>query len=265
MSAPGRPGVSRNTWGYRVSAGVAAGPDLPPRCCLDGHGRSWPRLEVRPGHPGDGWSRRATATVAWVHPDPPRDVALVRIEGEPFTGGEPLVRWGQFVGPDPVPYTGLGYPEFADYESGRGVEQHVGMLPPLGVGADGGFVLDQDPAPEVEAGRAWPGVSGAAVFCKGLLTAVVTMDDRAFGNGRLHAVPAHLVTADPRFRPPHHRRHRHSPGAGGGGTGRVPATASDPGSWPALPGRCWPPRWKQWSSLAGESEIAQLAAWRAQR
>jgi hypothetical protein len=35
--------------------------------------------------------------------------------------------------------------------------------------ADGGLVLDQGSAPERAAGRAWPGVSGAAVFCKGPL------------------------------------------------------------------------------------------------
>jgi len=129
----------------------------------DKQGRPWPRLEVWLGHPGDGPRRRAAAEVAWVHPD--RDAALLQIEGEPFTGASP-VRWGWFVGSDPVPYTGLGYPEFADYESGRGVEQLGGMLPPLGVGADSGLVLDQGSAPETAAGRAWAGVSGAAVFSR---------------------------------------------------------------------------------------------------
>jgi hypothetical protein len=163
---------------------------------LDGHGRQWPRLEVWLGHPGDGPRRRVAAAVAWVHPE--RDAALLRVEGEPLAGGT-LVRWGLFVGPDPVPYTGLGYPQFADYESGRGVEQLAGMLPPLGAGADGGYVLDQGAAPEAVAGRAWPGVSGAAVFCEGLLAAVVTRDDQAFGNRRLHAVPAAVLAADPEF------------------------------------------------------------------
>ena len=73
------------------------------------------------------------------------------------------------------------------------------MLPPLGVGAGGGFVLDQRSAPGRAAGRAWPGVSGAAVFCRGLLTAVVTRDDREFGNRRLHAIPASALTAEPEF------------------------------------------------------------------
>ena len=162
----------------------------------DEQGRPWPRLEVWLGHPGDGPRRRADAVVAWVHPD--RDAALLRIEGEPLSGGG-LVRWGWFAGPDPVPYTGLGYPEFADYDSGRGVEQLDGTLPPLSSGSDGAYVLNQGPAPETAAGRVWPGVSGAAVFCQSLLIAVVTEDDLQFGNRRLHAVPAHSVTANPGF------------------------------------------------------------------
>jgi hypothetical protein len=180
-------------------SGYLVGPRLVLTCrhvIADEHGRPWPRLEVRLGHPGDGPLLRVAAVVAWVHTD--QDAALVRIEGEPFTGGG-LVRWGWFAGADPVRYTGLGYPQFADYESGRGVEQLGGMLPPLAVGADGGFVLDQGAAPDAAAGRAWPGVSGAAVFCQGLLTAVVTRDDLQFGNRRLHAVPASALLADPGF------------------------------------------------------------------
>jgi hypothetical protein len=180
-------------------SGYVVGPHLLLTCrhvIADDQGQPWPRLEVWLGHPGDGARRRASAAVVWVHPD--QDAALLRIEGEPFTGGS-LVRWGWFTGPNPVPYTGLGYPEFADYESGRGVEQLAGMLPPLAVGADGGFVLDQNAAPETAAGRAWPGISGAAVFCQGLLTAMVTRDDREFGNRRLHAVPVSALTREHGF------------------------------------------------------------------
>jgi Trypsin-like peptidase domain/Tetratricopeptide repeat len=163
----------------------------------DRSGRPWPRLEVWLGHPSNDL-RRVAAEVVWVHPDNARDAALLRIKGGPFTGGS-LVRWGWFAGPDPLPYTGLGYPDFADYESGRGVEQLGGMLPPLGAGADGAHVLDQGAAPETAADRAWPGMSGTAVFCRGLLTAVVTKDDRTFGNRRLHAVPAQALVGDEEF------------------------------------------------------------------
>ena len=165
---------------------------------LDDQGEPWPRLEVQLGSPGDGLRRRVAARVAWAHPDYASDAALLRIEGEPFTAVAP-VRWGWIAGTDPVPYSGLGYPEFADYESSQGVEQLGGLLPPLSVGADGGFVLDQRSAPEVAAGRTWRGVSGAAVFCRGLLTAMVTKDDSAFGNRRLHAIPVATLTAEPEF------------------------------------------------------------------
>jgi hypothetical protein len=159
-------------------------------------GRVWPRLEVRLGHPGAGPHVRAAAEAVWVHPR--YDAALLRIVGEPVSGGA-AVRWGWFTGGQPWEYSGLGFPEFADYENGRGVEQLAGMLPPLGTGPDGGFVLDQGPAPDALAGRAWPGVSGAAVFCQGLLTAVVAKDDWRFGNRRLHAVPASDLIAEPEF------------------------------------------------------------------
>jgi hypothetical protein len=100
-----------------------------------------------------------------------------------------------------------------DYQSGRGVEQLGGIIPPLAVGAEGGYVLDQsaapepdqaeeptaNPAPTGEPPRAWGGVSGAAVFCDDLLVGVVAKDDRDFANGRLQAVRIHPVLGDPQF------------------------------------------------------------------
>jgi hypothetical protein len=161
-------------------------------------GRPWSHVQVRLGHPVNGPQRHVRARVVWVHPDQARDAALLRIDGEPYPAGDPL-RWGWFAGTDPVVYTGWGYPLFANYESGPGVEQLGGTVAPLALGADGAYVLDQDSAPEPTK-RAWPGVSGAAVFCgKELLTAMVTKDDSEFGNRRLHAVPAHALTADPEF------------------------------------------------------------------
>jgi tetratricopeptide (TPR) repeat protein len=163
----------------------------------DDQGRAWSRLEIWLGHPGDGAQRRVAAQVAWVHPD--QDAALLRIEGEPFTGKSP-VRWGWFASNNPAPYTGLGYPLFANYEVGRGVEQLRGNISPLSVGPNGAYVLDQAAAPETAPGRSWRGVSGTAVFCQELLTGIVVNDDRDFGNWRLHAVPTHAITADPEFR-----------------------------------------------------------------
>jgi tetratricopeptide (TPR) repeat protein len=189
-------------WEQRSSgSGYLAGQRLVLTCrhvVADGQGGVWPRLDVWLGHPADGTRHRVAATLAWVHPDPGVDAALLRIDGDhPEVPG--LVRWGCFAGVSPVPYVGLGFPEFADYESGRGVEQLNGTLLPLSVGPDGAFVLDQGAAPEPAQRRAWPGASGAAVFCGDLLVAIVVKDDRAFGNRRLHAVPASALTDEPGF------------------------------------------------------------------
>ena len=162
----------------------------------DDHGRAWPRLEVWLGHPSHGPRLRRSAAPVWMHPD--RDAALLRIEGEPVTGAAP-VRWGWCIGSSAVPYEGWGFPEFADYESGRGLEQLGGTLSPMAVGTDNSLVLDQAAAPETVAGRPWCGVSGAAVFCQKLLTAVVTRDDKEFGNRRLHAIPVGSLVAEPEF------------------------------------------------------------------
>jgi tetratricopeptide (TPR) repeat protein len=170
----------------------------------DDEGRPWPRVQVRLGHPGDRVRRTAAASLIWDAGD--QDVALLRIDGPAFTGGLP-VRWGWFTIGDPVAYTGLGFPRFADYESGRGVEQLSGVLPPLGVGPDGAYVLDQAASPaqagqgtaEGEQARQWSGVSGAAVFCHGLLVGVVTRDDSVFANRRLYAAPVHALAAHPDF------------------------------------------------------------------
>ena len=165
---------------------------------LDTGRQPWPRIQVRLGHPGDGPQHCVAARVAWVHPGRASDAALLKIDDAPSTVGN-SIRWGWFVGITPVSYTGLGYPLFTDYESGRGVEQLDGTLPPLALGADGAYVLNQRSAPEATARRVWPGVSGAAVFCQGLLAGVVSRDDLQFGNRRLHAVPAHALTAEPGF------------------------------------------------------------------
>ena len=161
----------------------------------DGAGGPLPKIDVRLGHPGQRRPRHA-ATVAWM--DTRRSLALLRIEAE---GEEPAprVRWGYFTGSAPVRYEGLGFPRFADYESGQGVESLGGLLPPLATGAGGAFILDQSAAPDPGRNSLWGGASGSAIFCEGLLVGVVAQDDRAFGNRRLHAEPVYPALADQDF------------------------------------------------------------------
>ena len=154
------------------------------------------RIQVSIGHPSADSGLRGAAIVAW---EGASDLVLLRLVG-PGRPGLPPVRWGRFATSDPAPYTGLGYPRFADYDSGQGIEQLRGTLAPLSVGVDGTLVLDQAAVPEPHAHRQWSGVSGSAVFCAGLLVAVVAKDDESFANRRLYAVPAAWLLNDPAFR-----------------------------------------------------------------
>lgn len=163
---------------------------------IDKAGLAWPRVEVWLGHPADGRRHRCLASVHWK--DEVQDLALLRLETEPTAGGSP-VRWGLFIGSKPVPYEGLAFPRFADYESGRGVEQLGGHLPPLAAGDGSGYVLDQSTAPDPVDRLLWGGASGAAVFCCGLLVGVVAKDDRDFANRRLHAVRIDAALSDQEF------------------------------------------------------------------
>ncbi|MEU4765076.1 serine protease [Actinosynnema sp. NPDC023794] len=158
---------------------------------------AWPRVVVRLGHPNRE-RRPHDARLVWSHPV--LDVALLELE--PPEDGEvgDAVRWGVVDGIEQVRYSGIGFPGFADYgEAGAGVEQLAGVLNPLSTGPHGSYVLDQDAAPQ-PGWRAWAGVSGAAVFCAGLLVGVVVLDDGDFGNRRLHAARLDAVVRDPGFR-----------------------------------------------------------------
>ena len=163
---------------------------------VDEVGLEWPRVEVLLGHPAGGQRQRYAARVQWQ--DPALDLLLMRLEGAPTMRGS-AVRFGLFITGEPARYEGLGFPRFSAYDSGGGVEQLGGMLPPLAVGANGGYVLDQSAAPRPDSTRAWGGASGAAVFCEGLLVGVVSKDDRDFANQRLHAVRITTALTKPEF------------------------------------------------------------------
>ncbi|MEU4496998.1 tetratricopeptide repeat protein [Streptomyces sp. NPDC023998] len=230
----------------------------------------WPRIEVRVGHPGSGAPVRAGAHVCWpLAGDGSRavdyeawDVALLELDRE--VESNELVRWGRPVGGTPQAYTGLGYPLLADYEDGgRGVEQLGGMLPPLATGADGGFVLDQQVAPRLRASgeRAWSGVSGAPVFCAGLLVGVVVKDDEEFENRRLHATPVWRFASDLQFADLVRKHAGTSPViepvelAGLLDTRALPVTAHTPGSLLSAAAETV-------SFHSREDELAMLATWR---
>ncbi len=175
-----------------------------------------PRIEVRLGHPAEGTPTRHAATLVWTAPGG-QDVALLRMTDAPSFG--PGVRWGRLSGAEPVRYTGLGFPGFAEYDAGeRGVEQLGGVLYPLSTGHRGCFPIEQSVFPDPGVAHSWAGVSGAAVFsdgrdpsggpsesCSGgrsggwLLVGVATFGDAGFGNRRLHATPVGAFFHDQTF------------------------------------------------------------------
>ncbi|MFE6866683.1 hypothetical protein ACFVFS_09010 [Kitasatospora sp. NPDC057692] len=158
-------------------------------------GGPFTRIVVRVGHPRGPVEQRA-ATVLWT-PGEGDDVALLRLAEPVDVPG--IVRWGEPRGGRPLDYEGLGFPAHAPppAEGERGVDQLRGVLPLLGTGPGWSEVLDQDVAVRRRSGapREWGGVSGAAVFCRGLLVGVVFCDDHEHENRRLYALPASTFTA----------------------------------------------------------------------
>ncbi|MEU9405376.1 trypsin-like peptidase domain-containing protein [Streptomyces sp. NPDC048281] len=162
---------------------------------------SWPRIQVRVGHPRDGAQRRCEASVSWTHPDGSRDVALLLLADPVEVPG--AVRWGRPVGDEPLRYLALGFPLATTANERYGVEPMRGELPVLGGGAGDldRYVLDLDRAPDMRADgkKAWGGASGSAVFCEDHLVGVVIHADVAFGNRRLHACPGPSFVDDSEF------------------------------------------------------------------
>jgi tetratricopeptide (TPR) repeat protein len=168
--------------------------------------RRWAQqVEVRVGHPRFGGVARRQAEVCWpdtrqgVPPADALDVALLWLEEPVAVTGGP-VRWGQPSGVTPLPFTGAGFPAFAD-EAVRGEFEYLrGELPVVST-ASSAWVLDCPVWPDLGRGgeRPWAGASGAAIFCHDRLVGVAVEDNRAMGWRRLQAVPTHEALSLPGF------------------------------------------------------------------
>jgi tetratricopeptide (TPR) repeat protein len=185
--------VARSGSGYLVSPALV----LTARHVVAEDRRPWPRVQVHIWHPAHGSPALTDGHVCWQHPA--EDLALVRISQPVAVPGAP-VRWGRAVGTSDLRYTGLGFPKSAEYQDKRRfAEPLAGQFNPLSLDPDG-YALNSDSAPDEGSDAAlWIGVSGAAVFAGGLLTGVVTRDDRRFAGRRLRAAPVHTCISDPEF------------------------------------------------------------------
>jgi tetratricopeptide (TPR) repeat protein len=162
----------------------------------DDDGTDLPVVDVWIGHQAVTATARTAATVAWQHPDPRKDLVLLRLPS-PQAGAIP-VRWGVLSGKDGRRYEGLGFPAFARYGgSSRAPEQLSGVIRPLSMGPAGEYVLDQDVSPDTEG--QWAGVSGAAVFCDDLLVAVADSEPANLGHARLLGARASWLFDDDAF------------------------------------------------------------------
>ncbi|GAA0622903.1 hypothetical protein GCM10010174_47400 [Kutzneria viridogrisea] len=149
---------------------------------------------------------RFTGDVIWCGtPHGRDDAALVRIDDpgwQPPRVG-PVV-WGRSVTHRPgIACESWGVPDVVQ-RGGRPVEvlQPTGVLNPGDRMVSDRYVMNLDgapPVPTVEGRSPWGGMSGAAMFCHGLLTGVIATDPAGRGHAVLEAVPAYVLLADPAF------------------------------------------------------------------
>ena len=157
----------------------------------------------RPGQPG-----QFTGRVVW-HGTPGGrdDAALILIDHPAWAMRcSPPVRWGRTVTfRDGLHWQACGVPGYAQPEDGPAeLAQPSGLLNPGdGLAADR-FVLSAAAGPATAAPSASRsprgGLSGAAVFCGDLLTAVIAAQLPQWGSRRLSAVPVYVLHHDPAFR-----------------------------------------------------------------
>lgn len=133
------------------------------------------------------------------------DAALVAIGDPDWTPVDGTVRWGKAVTHRPdLPCESWGVP---DVMQRPGCPADTGQLtgtlnPGDGMVSDRYLIRLDGPLPTTgEDGRSpWGGLSGAAVFCNGLLVGVIATDPARFGHSALGAVPAYVLHHDQEFR-----------------------------------------------------------------
>ncbi|UGT59135.1 tetratricopeptide repeat protein [Nocardia asteroides] len=153
-----------------------------------------------------GFGGRYTGTVVWRGSPGGRDDAALVLLDDPTWTPEPArpVVWGRLVTDRPrTDCQTWGLPDFAQRE-GAAAEgaQHTGWINPGSGTATNHHVVELTESPPTAASGSspWQGISGAAVFCEGLLAGVVAADPEHREHAALKAVPAYVLLADPQFR-----------------------------------------------------------------
>ena len=193
-----RPGRGRSGVVVRLGLRHRRSPGLDRRTCpRPAHGQC-----LTGAGPATGRGRAAGPAVAWDGRglDEPVDLALVVVTDPGWLAPRRPVRWGRLVTTVPrMPCEAWGFPNVLASPQVREVEQASGSINPGGLRKSGRLAIgvDDPPARVVRDSSPWAGMSGAAVWCHGLVTAVVVVDPAGFDSRRLVAVPVHRSAGAP--------------------------------------------------------------------
>ncbi|TQF05820.1 serine protease [Kitasatospora acidiphila] len=144
-------------------------------------------------------------SVVWRRLDDQCDGALLLSSTDLIEAGEHLAQmaWGTTDDLSAVPgCEAVGFPAVArNSQALPDTEQLVGTLKPGSSILRGRYVLDSahSSPPSTATGSPWAGMSGAAVFARSALVGVVSGDPTNWAHGRVEAVPASSLLADPAF------------------------------------------------------------------
>jgi tetratricopeptide (TPR) repeat protein len=148
----------------------------------------------------------AEGGVVWWRKEEQVDAALIRIPAADHAmPPRPPTRYGAFISSvASQPAEAIGFPRLQKYGSARDQEHFDGRVSPLTGAVSGRYELASGtplpgPAPD-EDKVSWAGISGAAVFSRGLLVGIVRSDRRARFGARLTATPMSGLLANQEFR-----------------------------------------------------------------
>jgi hypothetical protein len=152
------------------------------------------------------WRGLVTGNVAWPQTYSRRaargrrmGLALVEITDAKWRPSEQLsgpARFGVLTGRAAgVQVEAVGFPRALCDPDGQRVEDHLsGRINPLGGRSAHRYDLSLDTSVPKDP-NGWKGASGAGVFARGLLTAVLDLDTGGYDHHRLSAIPAHRILA----------------------------------------------------------------------